>query len=196
MCVWQIRPHSLFLRWKKCKLSYCKIQVSSLRRFAFATLRWPHCVRPPTPLRQPGSATRLIAVLAPLPAHSGAQTRITWPLQSLIYCYIFRPPGKWFWTILHATSSLPARWTPLVERKPDSKESGIDKGPTELFAVSLLLAFLDGALAGDWERDMRFLARKRYQWKCSNNALWVWGVLLDKNWRDNDICHWLHPKQR
>ena len=43
----------------------------------------------------------------------------------IIYCYIFRPPGKWFWTILHATSSLPARWTPLVERKPDSKESGI-----------------------------------------------------------------------
>ena len=47
----------------------------------------------------------------------------------IIYCYIFRPPGKWFWTILHATSSLPARWTPLVERKPDSKESGI-LGPT------------------------------------------------------------------
>ena len=43
-----------------------------------------------------------------------------------IYCYIFRPPGKWFWTILHATSSLPARWTPLVERKPYSKESGIN----------------------------------------------------------------------
>ena len=43
----------------------------------------------------------------------------------IIYRYIFRPPGKWFWTILHATSSLPARWTPLVERKPDSKESGI-----------------------------------------------------------------------
>ena len=43
----------------------------------------------------------------------------------IIYCYIFRPPGKWFWTILHATSSLFARWTPLVERKPDSKESGI-----------------------------------------------------------------------
>ena len=61
------------------KANYCKIQVSSLRRFAFAPLRWPHCVRPPTPLRQPGSATRLITVLAPLPAHSGAQ--ITWPLQ-------------------------------------------------------------------------------------------------------------------
>ena len=44
----------------------------------------------------------------------------------IIYCYVcLRPPGKWFWTILHATSSLPARWTPLVERKPDSKESGI-----------------------------------------------------------------------
>ena len=26
---------------------------------------------------------------------------------------------------MHATSSLPARWTPLVERKPDSEESGI-----------------------------------------------------------------------
>ena len=77
-CVLQI--HSLLLRWKKA--NYCKIQVSSLRRFAFATLRWPHCVRPPTPLRQPGSATRLITVLAPLPAHSGAQ--ITWPPQSFI----------------------------------------------------------------------------------------------------------------
>ena len=84
MCVLQI--HSLLLRWKKGKLSYCKIQVSSLRRFAFATLRWPHCVRPPTPLRQPGSATRLITVLAPLPAHSGAQ--ITWPLQSFIATFL------------------------------------------------------------------------------------------------------------
>ena len=71
MCVLQI--HSLLLRWRKGRLSYCSVQVSSLRRFAFATLRWPHCVRPPTPLRQPGSATRLITVLAPLPAHSGAQ---------------------------------------------------------------------------------------------------------------------------
>ena len=79
MCVLQI--HSLLLRWKKA--NYCKIQVSSLRRFAFATLRWPHCVRPPTPLRQPGSATRLITVLAPLPAHSGAQ--ITWPLYNVFY---------------------------------------------------------------------------------------------------------------
>ena len=120
MCVLQI--HSLLLRRKKA--NYCKIQVSSLRRFAFATLRWPHCVRPPTPLRQPGSATRLITVLAPLPAHSGAQITM-YMTTPIIYCYIFRPPGKWFWTILHATSSLPARWTPLVERKPDSKESGI-----------------------------------------------------------------------
>ena len=68
------------------KANDCKIQVSSLRRFAFATLRWPHCVRPPTPLRQPGSATRLITVLAPLPAHSGAQ--ITWPLQSFIATFL------------------------------------------------------------------------------------------------------------
>ena len=120
MCVLQI--HSLFLRWKKT--NYCKIQVSSLRRFAFATLRWPHCARPPTPLRQPGFATRLITVLAPLPAHSGCSDYMTTPIT---YCYIFRPPGKWFWTILHATSSLPARWTPLVERKPDSRESGITK---------------------------------------------------------------------
>ena len=49
----------------------------------------------------------------------------------IIYCYYvcLRPPGKWFWTILHATSSLPARWPPLVERKPDSEESGIP-GPS------------------------------------------------------------------
>ena len=46
------------------------------------------------------------------------------------YCYIcLRPPSKWFWTILHATSLLPARWTPLVERKSDFKESGIVRGP-------------------------------------------------------------------
>ena len=84
MCDLQI--HGLLLRWKK-KANYCKIQVSSLRRFAFATLRWPHCVRPPTPLRQPGSATRLITVLlAPIPAHSGAQ--ITWPLQSFIATFL------------------------------------------------------------------------------------------------------------
>ena len=70
----------------KKKANYCKIQVSSLRRFAFATLRWPHCVRPPTPLRHPGSATRLITVLAPLPAHSGAQ--ITCPLQSFIATFL------------------------------------------------------------------------------------------------------------
>ena len=70
MCV--LQTHSLLLRRKKA--NYCKIQVSSLRRFAFATLRWPHCARPPnTPLRQPGSAMRIITVLAPLPAHSGAQ---------------------------------------------------------------------------------------------------------------------------
>ena len=69
MCVY--RYTACFFGEKKA--NYCKIQVSSLRRFAFATLRWPHCVRPPTPLRQPGSATRLITVLAPLPAHSGAQ---------------------------------------------------------------------------------------------------------------------------
>ena len=81
----------VFYRYTACffdekKANYCKIQVSSLRRFAFATLRWPHCVRPPTPLRQPGSATRLITVLAPLPAQSGAQ--ITWPLQSFIATFL------------------------------------------------------------------------------------------------------------
>ena len=47
------------------------------------------------------------------------------------------------------------------------------KGPAELFAVSLLLAFLDGALEGDGEREGPPLnricgscaakARKRYQ---------------------------------
>ena len=123
-----IKPGCVFYRYTACffdekKANYCKIQVSSLRRFAFATLRWPHCVRPPTPLRQPGSATRLITVLAPsTPSPFRCSDYMTTPI---IYCYIFRPPGKWFWTILHATSSLPARWTPLVERKPDSKESGI-----------------------------------------------------------------------
>ena len=61
MCVLQI--HSLLLWWKKA--NYCKIQVSSLRRFAFATLRWPHCVRPPTPLRQPGSATQSCPTSSP-----------------------------------------------------------------------------------------------------------------------------------
>ena len=86
-----IKPGCVFYRYTACffdekKANYCKIQVSSLRRFAFATLRWPHCVRPPTPLRQPGSATRLITVLAPLPAHSGAQ--ITWPLQSFIATFL------------------------------------------------------------------------------------------------------------
>ena len=35
----------------------------------------------------------------------------------------------------------------------------IDKGPTELFAVSLLLAFLDGALEGDGEREESSLSR-------------------------------------
>ena len=65
MCVLQI--HSLLLRWKKGKLSYCKFQVSILRRFAFATLRWPHCVRPPTPLRQPGSATQYLLHSQPIP---------------------------------------------------------------------------------------------------------------------------------
>ena len=127
MCVLQI--HSLLLRWRKGRLSYCSVQVSSLRRFAFATLRWPHCVRPPTPLRQPGSATRiLITVLSTCstPSPFRCSDYMTTPI---IYCYIFRPPGKWFWTILHATSSQPARWTPLVERKPDSKESGIVRGP-------------------------------------------------------------------
>ena len=86
-----IKPGCVFYRYTACffdekKANYCKIQVSSLRRFAFATLRWPHCVRPPTPLRQPGSATRLTTVLAPLPAHSGAQ--ITWPLQSFIATFL------------------------------------------------------------------------------------------------------------
>ena len=85
MCVLQI--HSLLLRWRKGRLSYCSVQVSSLRRFAFATLRWPHCARPPTPLRQPGFATRLITVLAPLPAHSDAQIS-TWPLQSPIATFL------------------------------------------------------------------------------------------------------------
>ena len=121
ICVLQI--HSLLLRWKK-KANYCESQVvSSLRRpgFAFATLRWPHCVRPPTPLRQPGSATRLITVLAPLPAHSGAQ--ITWPLQSFIATFLDLRVNSFgrFCTLRY-------RYPPdgpLVERKPDSKESGI-----------------------------------------------------------------------
>ena len=86
-----IKPGCVFYRYTACffdekKVNYCKIQVSSLRRFAFATLRWPHCVRPPTLLRQPGSATRLITVLAPLPAHSGAQ--IPWPLQASIATFL------------------------------------------------------------------------------------------------------------
>ena len=118
-----IKPGCVFYKYTTCffneeKTNYCKVQASSLRRFAFATLRWPHCVRPPTPLRQPGPATQSQYLLhfQPIPA-----LRL-----HIIYCYIcLRPPGKWFWTILHATSSLPARWTPLVERKPDSKESGI-----------------------------------------------------------------------
>ena len=54
----------------------------------------------------------------------------------ITYCYIFRPPGKWFWTILHATSSLFARWTPLVERKPDSKESGIESLRQHVIALT------------------------------------------------------------
>ena len=58
-----IKPGCVFYRYTACffdekKANYCKIQVSSLRRFAFATLRLPHCVRRPTPLRQPGSATQ------------------------------------------------------------------------------------------------------------------------------------------
>ena len=129
MCVLQV--HSLLLRWKE-KASYCKIQVSGLRRFAFATLRWPHCVRPPT--------TRLRHAIN----HSTCSTpspfrRSDYMTTPIIYCYIFRPPGKWFWTILHATSSLPARWTPLVERKPDSKESGIN---CDTWSVITSVAFL------------------------------------------------------
>ena len=48
-----------------------------------------------------------------------------------------------------------------------------DQGPAELFAVSLLLAFINGALVGDEEREGSILgricgscaakARKRYQ---------------------------------
>ena len=45
----------------------------------------------------------------------------------ITHCYIrLRPPSKWFCMILHATPSLPAKWTPLVERKPHSKSQEYD----------------------------------------------------------------------
>ena len=86
-----IKPGCVFNRYTACffdekNANYCKIQVSSLRRFAFATLRWPHCVRPPTPLRQPGSATRLITVLCSTPNPFWCSDYMTTPI---IYCYTF-----------------------------------------------------------------------------------------------------------
>ena len=47
----------LFLLWKK--INCCKLRVSSLRRFAFATLRWPHFVRRDLPPTYFAQATRL-----------------------------------------------------------------------------------------------------------------------------------------
>ena len=109
----------------KKKANYCKIQVSSessspvcLRYTTVASLRSPTYSAQATRLRH---AINHSTCSTPSPFR--CSDYMTTPIT---YYYIFRPPGKWFWTILHATSSLPVRWTPLVERKPDSKESGID----------------------------------------------------------------------
>ena len=106
---------------KKGKLSYCNSGIQSspvcLRYITVASLRSPTYSAQATRLRH---AINHSTCSTPSPFR--CSDYMTTPI---IYCYIFRPPGKWFWTILHATSSLPARWTPLVERKPDSKESGI-----------------------------------------------------------------------
>ena len=122
MCVLQI--HSLLLRWKKGRL------LSGIQWHSSTSS--PVCLRYITvdSLCSPtysAQATRLRHAInhstCSTPSPFRCSDYMTTPI---IYCYIFRPPGKWFWTILHATSSLPARWTPLLERKPDSKESGIE----------------------------------------------------------------------
>ena len=59
--------HMQLLSSMKKKTNCCKLQVSSLRQSAFATLRWPHCVFPPTLRRL--AATRLRHAITPLPAH-------------------------------------------------------------------------------------------------------------------------------
>ena len=102
------------------KTNCCKLQLSSLRQFAFATLRWPHCVPPPTPmLRPPVSATQsqYLIHFHPIPVLR-LHDHPNHP------CYIcLRPLSRWFSMIFHAMSSLPDRWNFLIGHKPDSKES-------------------------------------------------------------------------
>ena len=89
----------------------------------FPTLRRLHCIHPSTPHRLPDSAAQPNTVLAPLPAHSGAQ--ITCPLQSF-YCYIrLRLPGNGFVYDFARYVIAARQMGPLAERKSDSKESGI-----------------------------------------------------------------------
>ena len=110
--------HNCFLRWKKDKLLW--LQISSFRWSAFATLRWPHCVPPPTPmLRLPVSATQsqYLIHFHPIPVLR-LHDHPNHP------CYIcLRPLSRWFSMIFHAMSSLPDRWNFLIGHKPDSKES-------------------------------------------------------------------------
>ena len=104
-----------------CKrTNYCKLQVTSLRRFTFATFVTVASLRSRTyPLRLLDTAIRNHSTCSTFSPFRCSDYMTT----PIIFC--LRPPGKRVCTILHAMSSLPARWTPLVERKPDSKESGI-----------------------------------------------------------------------